>query len=319
MTLQNLLIKNRVDSNRHMSVSGFKLGCVLALAGFLLIVFSITAASSGAFDRALWELILASEPTNDFFNPPKLLITWAAFGIWMLVAGSFMVVRREQELPVVDGAALAVMAVAVLVMALYTTFHLSLMSFPEWVWREDGFFEYLTVGILLFASICVFAALRRGYSTFNRMSRVLLYGFGVLLFLAVMEEISWGQRILGVETPETLKAVNAQEEINVHNLFVGYNEIIRMVLALVVSSAFLVCSMQPQWLRRLGLSAISPDRRYVYFSIVLIPAHIYDEMFEQVLSFLILYYAVDLALRTFGVRLWQGYSDLPESSSFPAE
>jgi len=37
----------------------------------------------------------------------------------------------------------------------------------------------------------------------------------------VLEEISWGQRILGFDTPEFLKARNLQGEANLHNLFTG--------------------------------------------------------------------------------------------------
>ena len=33
-----------------------------------------------------------------------------------------------------------------------------------------------------------------------------------------MEEISWGQRIFDIDTPEALKEVNVQKEINIHNL-----------------------------------------------------------------------------------------------------
>ncbi len=37
----------------------------------------------------------------------------------------------------------------------------------------------------------------------------------------VLEEISWGQRIIGFETPDYLKARNLQGEANLHNLFTG--------------------------------------------------------------------------------------------------
>lgn len=40
----------------------------------------------------------------------------------------------------------------------------------------------------------------------------------LLCFLAAGEEISWGQRIVGWETPEAIKQINAQEETNLHNL-----------------------------------------------------------------------------------------------------
>ena len=36
--------------------------------------------------------------------------------------------------------------------------------------------------------------------------------------IAAAEEISWGQRVLQLETPESLNAVNDQRELNVHNI-----------------------------------------------------------------------------------------------------
>ena len=47
----------------------------------------------------------------------------------------------------------------------------------------------------------------------------IFYGLlGVLLFLATGEEISWGQRIFRVATPNWYAGVNAQHETNLHNL-----------------------------------------------------------------------------------------------------
>ena len=50
-------------------------------------------------------------------------------------------------------------------------------------------------------------------------------GFGVLYALVALatffvagEEISWGQRILGLRTPDALEAINWQREISVHNI-----------------------------------------------------------------------------------------------------
>ncbi len=46
----------------------------------------------------------------------------------------------------------------------------------------------------------------------------------MLFFLGFAEEISWGQRILGIETPEALRMRNKQQEINLHNLDIFYKE-----------------------------------------------------------------------------------------------
>ncbi len=38
------------------------------------------------------------------------------------------------------------------------------------------------------------------------------------LFFIAGEEVAWGQRILGLETPESLRKINRQEELTVHNI-----------------------------------------------------------------------------------------------------
>lgn len=43
-------------------------------------------------------------------------------------------------------------------------------------------------------------------------------GWGLLFLLVALEEISWGQRIFGVETPDFLTSRNLQKETNLHNL-----------------------------------------------------------------------------------------------------
>ena len=75
---------------------------------------------------------------------------------------------------------------------------------------EDGFFEYFTAICLLISSILMFRAYKKGV--------YFLIFLTVLLFFGAGEEISWGQRLVGVETPEELKKVNVQGELNLHNL-----------------------------------------------------------------------------------------------------
>lgn len=65
---------------------------------------------------------------------------------------------------------------------------------------------------------------------FARTRRVSAYGwfflaFGVACFLLAMEEISWGQRALGVTTPDFFKQRSDQDEINLHNLLQGLLDI----------------------------------------------------------------------------------------------
>ena len=88
---------------------------------------------------------------------------------------------------------------------------------------EDGIFE--TLGALFFVMTSIFFGLTILYNyrrkkTLKLMLRqnifYLLLGF--VFFIGCMEEISWGQRILNLETPDNLAEYNVQNEINIHNL-----------------------------------------------------------------------------------------------------
>ena len=84
--------------------------------------------------------------------------------------------------------------------------------------REDGVLEGLSAVILLVASaVALLVAYRVGWSAVG-----LFHAFLGLLFFAMCgEEISWGQRFIGFETPESLEGLNVQNEVNLHNMF-GY-------------------------------------------------------------------------------------------------
>lgn len=88
---------------------------------------------------------------------------------------------------------------------------------------EDGFFEYAGsaacfIGALFF--LLTYLESRPGNRFFAWQTRrnvfFLLVALG-LLFIGA-EEISWGQRILDVQTPEALEEMNTQNEVSIHNL-----------------------------------------------------------------------------------------------------
>jgi hypothetical protein len=65
---------------------------------------------------------------------------------------------------------------------------------------------------------------------------------GVLLLLAAGEEISWGQRILGLKSSEYFLKNNAQGETNLHNLVVNgvkINKLVFSVLLIAVLAIYL--------------------------------------------------------------------------------
>lgn len=85
--------------------------------------------------------------------------------------------------------------------------------------REDGLVEWASViALLLLAGT---AANKLLTTSLPRLWRTAGWTLVVLALLAVGEEISWGQRLLGFQTGETMKAINLQNETNFHNLIPG--------------------------------------------------------------------------------------------------
>ena len=86
--------------------------------------------------------------------------------------------------------------------------------------REDGVVEWLTVaGLMMGCIVCVrrFIRLRKfRHAWFLFVTLALAF----LLFFGSGEEISWGQRILGLKSPEYFLEENTQKELNFHNLMV---------------------------------------------------------------------------------------------------
>lgn len=86
--------------------------------------------------------------------------------------------------------------------------------------REDGPIEFLGAGCLLAGSVLL--AMATISMCRQDVSRIMIASFvlvAVALFVAAGEEISWGQRILDIDTPRAIAAINVQGEINFHNLY----------------------------------------------------------------------------------------------------
>jgi lysylphosphatidylglycerol synthetase-like protein (DUF2156 family) len=83
---------------------------------------------------------------------------------------------------------------------------------------EDGFIESLTaLALIATAGLCGYRAWRlRGQRGAVFIGATIL--IGLTYVVGAGEELSWGQRILGIKTPEYFVLHNKQQEINLHNL-----------------------------------------------------------------------------------------------------
>ncbi|RDC65004.1 hypothetical protein [Adhaeribacter pallidiroseus] len=108
---------------------------------------------------------------------------------------------------------------------------------------EDGFIEWMTVLPLLAAMVI---SVKRFFNLYNKrkwLFGVTLLGIAAFSFFAAGEELSWGQRLLGLESSDFFKKNNAQRETNFHNLIVGGHSINLLVfsrLLILVAALYLL-------------------------------------------------------------------------------
>ena len=92
-------------------------------------------------------------------------------------------------------------------------------AFQEYI-KEDGVVEYLTTFFLIFSSLVGIYRIFH-YRKMKKPLWILTWALlALLFFFAAGEEISWGQRLTGVQSSEFFLQHNIQGETNIHNLVV---------------------------------------------------------------------------------------------------
>lgn len=114
---------------------------------------------------------------------------------------------------------LILLLVAVMLVVGFVLFYTNLDLFMRYT-VEDGLVEWLTVfGLLLGSGLCFYR-----FAKLIKQKKVIFlfitFLLGLMLFVVAGEEISWGQRILGIKSPEFFKENNTQGETNFHNMVV---------------------------------------------------------------------------------------------------
>ncbi len=131
-----------------------------------------------------------------------------------------------------------------------------------WATYEDLYGEWIQ--FLGFVVAFVFSVrIARRKQTYRLFFTLL----AIACFYVFMEEISWGQRIFGFESPDLFKSNNLQSETNLHNFFTGpFNTDLKTALEYILAVAFVGYGLiyplclklrwrAALWLDKLGLPA----------------------------------------------------------------
>jgi hypothetical protein len=118
----------------------------------------------------------------------------------------------------------------------------------------------------------------------------LLYLFmGIAMFFVAGEEISWGQRIIGLDTPEPLTEINIQDEITIHNIGIIFGYVYRGYIFLGLFGAF-------AWILVKALNKISFTKQFLNKLLSYIP-HVVPKwylMLFYLLPAIFFYYKINI-------------------------
>jgi hypothetical protein len=121
-----------------------------------------------------------------------------------------------------------------------------------WLVDEDSVLEWGQFGLFLAAAAFGALAVRTLRAARRRREAIAFCVFVLGCMLVAGEEISWGQRILGLETPDPLVEANIQGELNVHNV-----SLVRISLKFALIGLALYGFFMP-WLLRMGALRLGP-------------------------------------------------------------
>ncbi len=104
-----------------------------------------------------------------------------------------------------------ILAVALVVILSYSVYIFFSVETVSNLGAEDHFFEWLTPIFFWIASAIFFL-------TFLKTKNLFFLILAIVMFIGAGEEISWGQRIFGFKTPESIDKINVQHEFTFHNI-----------------------------------------------------------------------------------------------------
>lgn len=115
---------------------------------------------------------------------------------------------------------LSLMVFTIIILLVGLTLHYTNLPAYETFVKEDNFLEWLQFLFLFLTSLTCFYTSWTLKQINKKPPSIIFILAGLIFLFGAGEEISWGQRIFNIETPEYFEEYNAQSEMNLHNLTV---------------------------------------------------------------------------------------------------
>lgn len=244
-----------IDSNKWMRLFTTFSGIVSLLAcGFLLISVLVTTHSMETYVSWLERYL---SPDGRITKPLKVVLVTLYGSLWIAVfffnhsPGPGRSLLSNPPWRRISTPARLLFVGSLLLMLNWVVF------FRHQLYEEDGVFESATAVIALAAGIVFVCLAVRRLPVRQRITYGLLAA--AFVFFA-MEEISWGQRLIGWQTPEAWKSANIQHETNLHNLLSEYLFVpVNFFALLILGAVFL----NARWLSHRNIRIGQPWLRYL--------------------------------------------------------
>ena len=170
----------------------------------------------------------------------------------------------------------------------------------EILYLEDGVFESVTpilliAAMLLLAFGIMYLRKDRELGRYRNLLTVFYIFLILIFFLYAMEEISWGQRIFGWETPQTFEG-NVQDETNLHNYFNQYYLLFYKLLVftpvLVLASIWLEMKQRFLIFKRTVLPHPSMLALSLLIALVSFVWYMEQELLEELFALFFIFYSM---------------------------
>jgi len=116
--------------------------------------------------------------------------------------------------------------------------------------REDQWAEYATALVLLYGSLIISRRLFIRWKAIRFPEKLGFVLMALAMFAGFGEEISWGQRIFNLQSPDFFINHNLQNETNIHNLKIFDIKLNQWLFTYGMLMVFLIYFSLPYWIEK---------------------------------------------------------------------